>query len=176
MDDDPTLKTSPVPTLAADLLFRFKATGLRARRGLRNLFGPSRHGKAQELPPVIVAEARSPLWLSESHVERSLQLGKVENLRIAVRRLNKTRIETGREFSFWKQLGRANESRGYVPGRELREGCLIPAVGGGLCQLSNAIYELALQSGCAITERHAHSRVIPGSAAERGRDATVAWN
>jgi hypothetical protein len=176
MANDPAVPGSPTPTFAADLVFRAKATGLRVNRGLRNLLGPSRHGKAKELPETIVAETRSPLWTSESHVERSLQLGKIENLRIAVRRLNGTHIAAGLEFSFWKQLGRATRSRGYVPGRELREGCLIPAIGGGLCQLSNAIYELALQAGCTITERHAHSRVIPGSAAERGRDATVAWN
>jgi len=167
---------SSTPTRAAAVVFWLKASGLRLNRALRDLVSQSRHARAAEIPPTIVAEASSPLWTSESHVERSLQLGKIENLRIAVRRLHGTRIEAGREFSFWKQLGRATKARGYVPGRELREGCLIPAIGGGLCQLSNAIYELALQSECTITERHAHSRVIPGSAAERGRDASVAWN
>ncbi len=53
---------------------------------------------------------------------------------------------------------------------------MVPAVGGGLCQLSNALYDVALQAGCAIVERHAHSRVVPGSQAAIGRDATVAWN
>jgi hypothetical protein len=53
---------------------------------------------------------------------------------------------------------------------------MIPAVGGGLCQLSNALYEAALDSGCTIIERHAHSSVIAGSAAAAGKDATVAWN
>ena len=53
---------------------------------------------------------------------------------------------------------------------------MVAAVGGGLCQLSNALYEIALQAGCRIVERHAHSQVVPGSAAAQGRDATVAWN
>jgi hypothetical protein len=35
---------------------------------------------------------------------------------------------------------------------------------------------VALQAGCRIVERHAHSFRVPGSAAESGRDATVAWN
>lgn len=52
----------------------------------------------------------------------------------------------------------------------------MPATGGGLCQLSNALYDVALQAGCEIVERHAHSRRVPGSRAEQGRDATVAWN
>jgi hypothetical protein len=58
----------------------------------------------------------------------------------------------------------------------LKEGCMVASTGGGLCQISNALYEVALQAGCAIVERHAHSRTVPGSAAESGRDATVAWN
>jgi hypothetical protein len=79
-------------------------------------------------------------------------------------------------FSFWKQIGRASRRRGFVTGRMLQQGCLVPATGGGLCQLSNALYDVALQSGCEIVERHAHSRRVAGSAAALGRDATVAWN
>jgi glycosyltransferase involved in cell wall biosynthesis len=63
-----------------------------------------------------------------------------------------------------------------VAGRELREGCIIPSIGGGLCQLSNALYDAALSAGFEIVERHAHTQVIPGSLAEVGRDATVFWN
>jgi glycosyltransferase involved in cell wall biosynthesis len=53
---------------------------------------------------------------------------------------------------------------------------MIPSLGGGLCQLSNGLYDAALQAGFEIVERHAHSRVVPGSLAEIGRDATVFWN
>jgi VanW like protein len=65
---------------------------------------------------------------------------------------------------------------GFVRGRELREGCVIASVGGGLCQLSNALYDAALTAGCTIVERHAHSRRLPGSMAALGRDATIFWN
>jgi hypothetical protein len=58
----------------------------------------------------------------------------------------------------------------------LREGCIVPSIGGGLCQLSNALYQLALRTQCEIVERHRHSKIIPGSDAERGLDATVFWN
>jgi len=51
-----------------------------------------------------------------------------------------------------------------------------PPIGGGLCQLSNALYDLALKTDCEITERHPHTIAVPGSAAEAGRDATVFWN
>lgn len=52
----------------------------------------------------------------------------------------------------------------------------MPSIGGGLCQLSNAIYDAALRQGLEIVERHRHSQVIPGSLAERDRDAVVFWN
>jgi hypothetical protein len=126
--------------------------------------------------PELLAECKSPLWTAESTVEGSLQFGKVQNLRKACRSLHLVEIPAGEIFSFWKQVGRAKASAGYARGRELRQGCLIPNIGGGLCQLSNSLYDLALQSGCDIAERHAHSAVVPGSAAEQGRDATVFWN
>ncbi|UUZ55703.1 VanW family protein [Massilia sp. H-1] len=91
-------------------------------------------------------------------------------------RYQRCRAGGGATFSFWRQVGRATTLRGYVPGRELREGCIVPAIGGGICQLSNALYQAAADAGLEIVERHAHSQVIPGSAAAIGRDATVFWN
>jgi hypothetical protein len=166
-----------VPSRISAIVFAAKAWVLQAHRGVRNLRNPvRRHTSKEVILPVQVAEVRTPLWTTESLVERSLQLGKVQNLRVAARRLDGVIVPAGQTFSFWCQLGRATLRKGYVSGRELREGCLIPAIGGGLCQLSSALYDAALQSGCEIVERHAHSRIVPGSAAEFGRDATVAWN
>jgi hypothetical protein len=73
-------------------------------------------------------------------------------------------------------VGRTSSFRGFVEGRELREGCIIPNIGGGLCQLSNALYDAALKADFDIVERHAHTQVVAGSLAEEGRDATVFWN
>jgi len=85
-------------------------------------------------------------------------------------------IRQGEIFSFWHHVGKLTKAKNYVLGRELREGCIIPTIGGGICQLSNAIYDAALKAGLEIVERHRHSAVIKGSLAESGRDATVFWN
>jgi hypothetical protein len=90
--------------------------------------------------------------------------------------LHGVRIEAGHTFSFWAQVGSPVRRRGFVAGRELREGCIIPSIGGGLCQLSNALYEAALDARLEIVERHAHTQRVPGSKAVAGRDATVFWN
>ncbi|MEY4483938.1 MAG: hypothetical protein RL693_1390, partial [Verrucomicrobiota bacterium] len=108
--------------------------------------------------------------------ERELQLGKVQNLRIAARELHGVEVPANEVWSFWKHLGRTTGSKGYAKGRELREGCIIPQRGGGLCQLSGAIYNAALQAGLVIVERHAHTSSSIGSLARINRDATVFWN
>ena len=124
----------------------------------------------------IIAECTTRLWTDHDDSERYLLAGKIHNLRLALRRLNGVEIPAGKTFSFWTQVGRASMLKGYVAGRELREGCIIPTVGGGLCQLSNALYDAALSAGFEIIERHAHTQLVPGSIAQIGRDATVFWN
>ncbi len=167
------------PTRGASLVFQSKATLLKLRRGCENLTGNVTRWPQEEAEGAYVfavAESRTPLWVEQRLAELPLQCGKVQNLRCALRRLNGTIIPARGTFSFWQQIGQATRGRGYVEGRQLQEGCLFPAIGGGLCQLSNALYAAALQAGCEIVERHPHTRIIPGSAAEEGRDATVAWN
>jgi len=167
-----------IPTRRDALVFRVKAVLLQARRaGQDARDGVTRFPRGDiEQFPHIVAESRTPLWVEEGLAERAAQLGKVQNLRAALQRLNGVEIPAGELFSFWKNVGQATTRRGFVPGRLLREGCMIQAVGGGLCQLSNALYEVALKGDCEIVERWGHSQIVPGSAAEVGRDATVAWN
>ncbi len=169
----------PLPSVLSTLVFRFKASILQAERGVRNLFDPevkARPFTNELIRGELVAESVSPLWTEGNPAEFLLTAGKIENLRVAARELNGVEVPTGRIFSFWAQLGKPSKQKGYVEGRELREGCLIPSVGGGLCQLSNALYDAALKAGFEIVERHPHSRIVPGSLAESGRDATVFWN
>jgi hypothetical protein len=166
------------PSRMAALVFRSKAILLTLRRSVENAVGNVTRlpQQAEGDYTVPVAESHTPLWVERSFAELPLQRGKVQNLRCALRSLDGVLIPAGTTFSFWQQIGRATHGRGYVEGRQLQEGCLFPAIGGGLCQLSNALYAVALQANCEIVERHPHTRIVPGSAAEEGRDATVAWN
>lgn len=165
-------------TRGGALLFTLKASVLRAERLVRDLrHGPARHPRGGALAGApVLAESASPLWTGSTPAERALVAGKVHNLRIALRGIDGVEVPAGAVFGFWAQVGRATRRRGFVEGRELREGCIVPSVGGGLCQLSNALYDAAVQAGFEIVERHAHTRVVPGAAAERGRDATVFWS
>ncbi|KRA17319.1 VanW family protein [Lysobacter sp. Root604] len=168
-----------LPTRRQAVVFECKAWGLRGLRWWRDALDrqrPRRHARADALRAApVLAEFESPLWpLDEA--DPLLVAGKLQNLRLALKRLHGVEVAAGATFGFWKQVGRATRRRGYAVGRELREGCVIPAVGGGLCQLSNALYDGAVRAGLEIVERHRHSRVLPGSLAEQDRDATVFWN
>ncbi|RDZ27527.1 VanW family protein [Lysobacter silvisoli] len=168
-----------LPTRREAWVFACKAWGLRVLRALRDAADaqrPRRHARAQSLAHApVLAEFESPLW-PRDEADPLLVAGKLQNLRLALKRLDGIEVAAGARFGFWKQVGRATRRRGYAVGRELREGCLIPAVGGGLCQLSNALYDGAVRAGLTVLERHRHSRVLPGSLAEQDRDATVFWN
>lgn len=171
--------TKPLPTRLDALAFRVKASLFRLDRSRRNAFDRDAirfsPGAALAAAPVV-AESKTKLWTEANDAERPLLVGKIHNLRLALRHIDGVEIPAGRIFSFWAHIGRPTRLRGFVAGRELREGCVIPSVGGGLCQLSNALYDAALKAGFEIVERHAHTQVIPGSLAEVGRDATVFWN
>lgn len=171
-------RNAPVPTRRSAALFAAKAALLRLRRTLVNCLRPVPRLCRAAGPghPILLAQSVTPLWSDPRHSEARFQFGKVENLRHAAQHFDGLVIPAGAVFSFWKQLGRPSAHRGFVAGRMLKEGCMVASTGGGLCQISNALYDLALKSGCAIVERHAHSRAVPGSAAQFGRDATVAWN
>jgi hypothetical protein len=170
--------TRPAPTRWSAAVFAGKSAALRLLRFFFHLrHPPTRHPIASDAHfPYVLAESLTPLRPEQHDGEIKLQEGKIQNLRLAAARLNRVAVPAAQVFSFWKQIGRTSRRKGYVDGRMLQQGCLIPSVGGGLCQLSNALYDVCLNAGCEIVERHAHSRIVPGSAAALGRDATVAWN
>ncbi|CAN1209116.1 Vanw family protein [Tumidithrix helvetica PCC 7403] len=171
------------PNFYSEYLFRLKASFLQLNRGIRNFIDPPKLYPKNYFPSARdpIATSITPLWNyslrdREREAESELQLGKIHNLRIAAQTVHGVEIPKDGIFSFWAYVGQPTRSKGYVKGREIRQGCTIPSIGGGLCQLSNALYSVALDAGFEILERHAHTQIVPGSLAEIGRDATVFWN
>ncbi len=178
----PSLPSWTVPTRRGAAWFRVRVWGHVVLRAARQLFAArvQRHRAAARLADAaIIAERRSALWHDGRPDEFALVAGKVENLRVARRAFDGVVVPAGAVFSFWKQLGRPARWRGFVEGREIRAGCVIPVVAGGLCQLSNALATCAASCGIALIERHGHTARIeqgdaPGDAA--AVDATVLWS
>jgi vancomycin resistance protein VanW len=103
---------------------------------------------------------------------------KVHNIRCAAARVQNLAVLPGTILSFWRVVGRPTPANGYQRGRSLLGGQLQLDYGGGLCQLSGLLYQLSLQAGLTILERHPHSLDIYHDAeryAPLGADATVAY-
>ncbi|BCN30661.1 VanW family protein [Anaeromicropila herbilytica] len=106
----------------------------------------------------------TPLIRDLKDVELFLQYNKVENLKIAISKINNIVIHPGETFSFWRLLGKPTRAKGYKEGLILDSGHLRKGVGGGLCQLTNMLYWMALHTPLTITERYRHSYdVFPDS-------------
>jgi hypothetical protein len=162
-----------------DSIFQVKKVLLTGNRMFKNLVHPPKKFKDKGLllNEPIIAFSESDLWNPFDNKDNwILTAGKIENLRISAKKLNGLEVKAHEVFSFWKHIGNPNFGQGYVVGREIREGCIVPTIAGGLCQLSNALYDAALNANFDIVERHKHTKVIKGSLAEKDRDATVKWN
>lgn len=115
----------------------------------------TRRGEVTDFP-LVVAERSSPLQRAPTGAISAHTQEKTENLRIATGKLNGLVIAPGEVFSFCRTVGKTTRREGYLPALELRDGVLQSAVGGGLCQLSNLLFLLAVNINAEIVERHRH--------------------
>lgn len=152
-------------------LRRVKVAGLSARRFGRWLVEDGFAPPERVAPGgPILHEVRTPIARTGAHPR--LEAGKRQNVQLAATAFHGAVLAPDRPLSFWRTLGPATEARGFTWGMEIRAGCAIPAIGGGLCLLSNALFALAVELGWEILERQGHSMAL---ADPRALDATVAY-
>lgn len=97
------------------------------------------------------------------------------NMEISAKKINGTVIKKGEEFSFNKIVGSPTEEKGYEKAGVFVNGKKVKGYGGGNCQVSTTIYNVALKvKGIKITERHEHGKEV--GYVKKGDDATVAYN
>jgi vancomycin resistance protein VanW len=162
------LRHASAPSL---LLREIRRTQLQATRLVRWLVDDAFAAPARIAPSGPIAQSiRVPI--ARGGNDPRLEAGKRHNVRLAATAFHGVVITPDAPLSFWRVLGPATESRGFSWGMELRSGCAVPAIGGGLCLLSNALFALAVQQGWSILERHGHSMALGDAAA---LDATVAF-
>lgn len=109
----------------------------------------------------------------------ALQEAKIVNLGIAIRGLDRLVIQPGAVLSFWDRVGAPSAGRGFVEGLVLVAGDVSTGTGGGLCQLSNLLYWMALHAPLEVIVHHHHGfdpfpddgRVLPF-----GSGASVFYN
>jgi len=116
-----------------------------------------RRASAQSLASFAHVLARQVSPLSRGgELDDKLQRGKEQNLRRAAALLDRVLIDAAGLFSYHQLVGRPSRLRGFRAGLELGDGQLRSGVGGGCCQISNALFLVALQGGMKIVERHRH--------------------
>lgn len=127
----------------------------------------------------LLAAHSSPLERVPGSIATELQRGKETNVRLAAAKLDGLVIAPNQVFSHHHAIGRTSRRRGFRRGLELRDGKPSSGVGGGLCQVSNSFYWVAVRAGMRIVERHRHGldifpdhqRTVPF-----GCGATVVYN
>lgn len=101
------------------------------------------------------------LLLRKLHgVDMQLQKNKVENLRIASKKIDGIIIKPGEEFSFWNLVGNATKRKGYLEGLVISNSHMKKGIGGGLCQMANMVHWLVLHTPLEVTELHHHSDAL----------------
>ncbi|WP_459998950.1 VanW family protein [Paradesulfitobacterium aromaticivorans] len=129
--------------------------------------------------PNIVTSHKTPLYRRLRNVDMWLQENKVTNLKLASEKLNGIMLKPGETFSFWRLVGKPTKRKGFLDGMVLTNGSFTAGVGGGLYQLSNLIYWMALHTPLTVTERWRHTHdVFPDANRTQpfGSGATVVHN
>jgi vancomycin resistance protein VanW len=162
-------------------MYQLRISQLRIQRYFKNLNPSVRFARkiSQETFAYTNKKHQSLLRRKLGSSDPILQENKITNLRLSIAQMDGIIIQPGETFSFWKLVGKTSASKGYIAGLLLSQGGVKTGVGGGICQLANLLYWLALHSPLTVIERHHHSfdpfpdenRVLPF-----GSGASVFYN
>lgn len=98
---------------------------------------------------------------------------RLANIRLAVDKCEDIILLAGDVFSFNDTVGDQNEETGFKISDGVENGKIVPAYGGGICQLSSNMFVAALYADLEIVEHWNHdlaAKYVPA-----GLDAAVAW-
>lgn len=105
--------------------------------------------------------------------EHSSDKNRNVNLRLACEAINGKILLPGDVFSYNDALGERTAAKGYKPGKSYSGNETVETVGGGICQVSSALYYCAMYSDLEILARESHG--FATSYMPLGMDATVSW-
>ena len=100
-------------------------------------------------------------------------INRTENIRLAAKALDGKLLAPGEQFSFNKTVGQRTAEAGYKEAMFIVGKTYVPGLGGGVCQVSSTLYNVAVLAHLEILERHHHS--LPVNYVPPGQDATVSF-
>ena len=101
------------------------------------------------------------------------------NMQRAAMFINGTILKPGDEFAWYSTenskgvVGVANKQNGFKQATVIQNGKYVKGYGGGVCQVSTALYNCIIKIGIEPTEHHHHS--LKSSYVKEGMDATVSY-
>lgn len=124
-------------------------------------------------PSAETSEEGMELIASYQAISQSTNENRVENIRLAAEAIDGIVIEPGETFSFNDIVGDTEHDERYLMAPIISDDQTIDGRGGGICQVSTALYIAALKADLDVVERHAHTLVSDYSPV--GLDATLAY-
>lgn len=111
--------------------------------------------------PEITQEQLSEKLFADVLGERKTTLvgssrARINNVELACKSINELVLNPGDEFSYNTALGKRTLEAGYQAAGAYNGGEVVSEVGGGICQVSSALYCCALSSNLDITSRTCH--------------------
>jgi len=121
----------------------------------------------------IGSEAFPDLLASFETTYIQSKYNRTNNLKVASNSINGVVIMPGEVFSYNQTLGPRTVEAGYKMAGVYSGGKEVEGLGGGICQISSNLYNIAVMANLEIVERYNH-QFLPGYVGA-GRDATVVY-
>ena len=96
---------------------------------------------------------------------------RINNIEVASGHLNNLLIMPGQEVSVSTVIKPRTTANGYKSAGAYLNGRTVPAIGGGICQVSSTVYNAVKNAGLTVLERHPHS--MPVHYLPLGLDAAI---
>ena len=97
---------------------------------------------------------------------------RLENVKLAAQKINGVILNPDEIFSYLSYVEPITKAAGYKVANVYANGTVTQDVGGGVCQVSSALYSALLYANLEVTKRYAHSLTV--AYVPMGMDATVA--
>lgn len=129
--------------------------------------------ESSQVAPAPEAVDDQELISSYQAISQSSNENRVENIRLASEAIDGVVIEPGETFSFNDAVGDTEHDERYLMAPIISDDQMVDGRGGGICQVSTALYIAALKANLDIVERYAHT--LASDYAPVGLDATLAY-
>ena len=96
---------------------------------------------------------------------------RINNIEVAAGHLNNLVVMPGQEISVSDTIKPRTTANGYKSAGAYLNGRTVPAIGGGICQVSSTVYNAVKNAGLTVLERHPHS--MPVHYLSLGLDAAI---